>query len=141
MVEFGTPEWLEAYRTSINESPTYRQAAATWEGEVAFAFEAEPARGWPETKYSVMDLWHGECRWAGEVDAARAQQSPFLVRGPYTRWKQLAQGELDPIKAMMQGKLRLRGSLPAIVRHVKAAHELVALASQIPTEFPDETSH
>jgi putative sterol carrier protein len=47
-------------------------------------------------------------------------------------------GELDPVRAMMQGKLRVRGDLPTIVRYVKAADELVHLCSKVPTTFPDE---
>jgi len=45
--------------------------------------------------------------------------------------------ELDPIKGMMQGKLKLKGDLPTIVRYVKAAQELVNAASTLETEFLD----
>ena len=47
-------------------------------------------------------------------------------------------GELDPIKGMMQGKLRVHGDLPTIVRYVQAANELVRLTGRIDTQFPDE---
>ena len=46
--------------------------------------------------------------------------------------------ELDPVKGMMQGKLKLKGDLPTIVRYVKAANELVNIAGTVPTEFVDE---
>jgi hypothetical protein len=39
---------------------------------------------------------------------------------------------------MMQGKLKLKGDLPYVVRHVKASNELVNLAGTVPTEFVDE---
>jgi putative sterol carrier protein len=39
---------------------------------------------------------------------------------------------------MMQGKLKLKGDLPTIVRYVKAADELVKCATRVPTEFLDE---
>jgi putative sterol carrier protein len=39
---------------------------------------------------------------------------------------------------MMQGKLKLKGDLPTIVRYVKAANELVNIAGSVPTEFVDE---
>ena len=42
------------------------------------------------------------------------------------------------MKGMLQGKLKLKGDLPAIIRHVKAANELVKLAASVPTEFVDE---
>lgn len=138
MAVFASQEWLDAYREHINASERYREVAATWEGAVAFAFEAEPDRNWPDTVHAVLDLWHGECRSARAVEAQEAAAAPFLVRAPYTRWKQVVAGELDPIKAMMQGKLRLSGDLPTIVRYVKAAKELVDLAGDVPTEFPDE---
>ena len=138
MVEFGTQEWLDAYRDRINASSSYREAAATWEGALVFGFEAEPDKNWPETRWALLDLWHGECREAREADEAEADATPFLIRAPYTRWKQVMRKELDPIKGMMQGKQRLRGDLPTIVRYVKASHELVNLAAEIPTSFPDE---
>ncbi|MDP9405275.1 MAG: SCP2 sterol-binding domain-containing protein [Actinomycetota bacterium] len=138
MVAYGTQEWLNTYRDRINASASYRAAAATWEGAVAYVFEAEPAKQWPETTYAVMDLWHGQCRDARLTSAAEAEQAPFVIRAPYSRWKQVIRRELDPIKAMMQGKLRLRGDLPTVVRHVEASNVLVAIAGEIPTEFPDE---
>ena len=54
------------------------------------------------------------------------------------RWKEVLRGDLDPVKGMMQGKLKVRGDLPTIVRHVRAANELVHLTMQVPTEFLDE---
>ncbi len=52
--------------------------------------------------------------------------------------KEVIKRELDPVKGMMQGKLKLKGDLPTIVRYVKAANELVNLAGSVPTEFVDE---
>lgn len=138
MAAFGTQEWLDAYQAAVNASEAYRQAAATWEGEIAFVFEAEPDRDWPDTVHAVLDLWHGQCRRAWVADEQEAEAAPFVIRAPYSRWKQVLQRELDPIKGMMQGKLRLKGDLPTVVRHVKAANELVNLAGEVPTDFPDD---
>jgi hypothetical protein len=38
---------------------------------------------------------------------------------------------------MVQGKLKLRGDLAQIIRHVRAAKELVRLTTLVPTEFAD----
>ena len=46
--------------------------------------------------------------------------------------------ELEPIKGMMQGKLKLKGDLPTIVRAVQAAQELVNSAAKLDTKFLDE---
>jgi putative sterol carrier protein len=135
---FPSDEWVTIYRDRINGSREYREAAATWEGGVAFEFEAEPDRGVPENLWLLLDLWHGECREARMIDPEEGQRAPYVIRAPYSRWKDVVRGDLDPVKGMMQGKLKLRGDLAMIVRYVRAANELVNLTTQVPTEFLDE---
>ena len=61
-----------------------------------------------------------------------------MIAAPYTRWKDVVQGDLDPVRGMMQGKLKVRGDLPTIIRYVRAANELVRLTGEVDTTFPDE---
>lgn len=138
MAIFPSDEWLRIYQDRINGSAEYREAAATWEGAIAFVFEAEPDRGVPEDLWAWLDLWHGECREARMVTPEEGRGAPYVIRAPYTRWKEVLAGNLDPVRGMMQGKLRLQGDLPTIIRHVRAANELVHLTSTVPTGFLDE---
>ena len=139
MPEFPSKEWLDVYVERINQSPGYKEAAASWEGDVCYVFEPEPDKGVPEEIWAWLDLWHGECREARYgVGAEEGEKAKFIIRAPYTRWKEVINKELDPVKGMMQGKLKLKGDLPTIVRYVKAANELVNLAGTVPTEFVDE---
>jgi putative sterol carrier protein len=137
VVAFPTQEWFEALVASINASSEYRAAAADWEGDIAFLIEAEPDRGLPTDVWGILDLWHGECRGGGLIDPQRGGAAAYQLRAPYSRWKEVVTGELDPIKGMMQGKLRVRGDLPTIVRYVRAANELVRLTSLVDTVFAD----
>lgn len=138
MAVFPSDEWLTIYRDRINGSAEYREAARTWEGAIAFVFEAEPDRGVPEDLWAWLDLWHGECRDARMVTPEEGVRAPYVIRAPYTRWKEVLAGDLDPVKGMMQGKLKLQGDLPTIIRYVRAANELVHLTATVPTEFLDE---
>jgi putative sterol carrier protein len=135
MALFPSEEWVTRYRDLINGSPAYREAAATWEGDIAFFMEAEPDRGVPEDLVAWLDLWHGECRGARMITREEAEAAAYGIRAPYSRWREVVLGELEPVKAMVQGKLKLRGDLAAIVRHVRAAQELVRLTTLVPTEF------
>jgi putative sterol carrier protein len=135
---FPSDGWMAAYRDRINASSEYRDAAATWEGAIAFVFEAEPDRGVPKDLWGLLDLWHGECRDARMLDPAEGTDAPFVIRAPYSRWKEVLRGDLDPVKGMMQGRLKVQGDLAMIVRYVRAANELVHLTMQVPTEFIDE---
>lgn len=138
MPTFPTDEWFQALVTLINASEEYRDAAAGWEGDIAFQILAEPDRGFPETVWGYLDLWHGACRGGGVVSDTQAARAAYTLTAPYTRWKDVVLGDLDPIKGMMQGKLRVRGDLPRIVREVRAASELVRLTGEVDTLFVDE---
>ena len=138
MALFPSEEWLDLYVERINASKDYQEAAATWEGDVAYVFEAEPDKNVPEELWAWLDLWHGECRQGKLVDQSVGEKAKFIIRAPYSRWKEVINKELDPVKGMMQGKLKLKGDLPTIVRYVKAANVLVNLAGNVPTEFVDE---
>jgi putative sterol carrier protein len=139
MPVFPSEEWLTEYVERINSSKDYEEAAAGWEGDLAYVFEREPDKGVPEDVWVWMDLWHGKCRDAKQgIPAEDGERSKFIIRAPYSRWKEVIKRELDPVKGMMQGKLKLKGDLPTIVRYVKAANELVNLAAAVPTQFIDE---
>jgi putative sterol carrier protein len=135
---FPSDPWFQDLVGVINASERYREAAEGWEGDVAFAIEAEPDKGVPETVYGWLDLWHGACREGGVVDPTRAETARFMISAPYSRWRDVLAGDLDPIRGMMQGKLRVRGDLPTILRYVNAANELVHLTGSVPTTYPDD---
>jgi len=133
-----SPEWVAAYRKEVQTSPSYKKAAATWEGDLTLVIQKDAKGSIPSDLYLYMDLWHGDCRDIRLVAAEEGLKAKFVVTGGYDRWKQVIREELEPIKGMMQGKLKLKGNLAYIVRYVAAAKELVSCTSKIPTRFPDE---
>jgi putative sterol carrier protein len=138
-IDFPSEEWTAAYQNAINTSSDYREAGKTWtHGAIAFVVPKEPAVGLEDDTAFILDLHQGECRkaWISTVDEAK--QQPFCITGSYSQWKAVMRKELDPIKGMMQGKLKLKGNLPVIVRFVKAAQVLVELTGTIDTKFLDE---
>ncbi|MGZ4212661.1 MAG: SCP2 sterol-binding domain-containing protein [Actinomycetota bacterium] len=139
MPVFPSEEWLTEYVERINGSKEYAEAAATWEGDLSYVFEREPDMGVPDDVWVWIDLWHGKCRGAKYgVPEEEGDKARFIIRAPYSRWKEVIRKELDPIKGMMQGKLKLKGDMPTIVRYVKAANELVNIAGSVQTQFVDE---
>ncbi len=139
MAKFPSAEWVALYKDAINNNPKYKAAASNWDkGVVALICKAKPEYGINEDTGIWLDLYKGVCREASLVDAAKALTAPFCITGEYERWKQVINKELDPVKGMMQGKLKLKGDLPTIVRFVSAAKQLVESAGLVKTEFPDE---
>ena len=139
MALFPSAEWLDEYVVRINQSKEYQEAAATWEGDVAYVFEAEPDKNVPDELWAWLDLWHGECRQGKLVDAAEGEKAKFIIRAPYSRWKEVINKELDPVKGMMQGKLKLtKGHMPTMVKYVNASKQLVESTSRVATKFRDD---
>ena len=136
---FPSIEWVEEYKRQINLSEDYKKAGAPWTaGAVALVVSAKPEIGLSEDVGIWLDLHQGVCRDAKKVGLEEAQKAPFCITGDYARWKQVMKKELEPVKGMMQGKLKLKGDLPTIIRNVKGAQELVECSTRIETKFLDE---
>lgn len=137
-IVFPSDDFINAFKDEINKSPGYRAAAAKWEGAIVMVVTAEPDRNLHEDWAMYLDLYHGECRDAKRVPDAAGSHAPYTLTAPLSRWEQVVKKELDPVKGMVQGKLKLKGDLPTIVRYVKAAQELVECATRVDVVFPDQ---
>ena len=136
---FPSPEWAAEFKKQVQQSSGYQQAAATWTfGPVALLTRADPAIGLPEDVGMWLDIERGNCSEVRVVPKAEAEKAPFCITGEYARWKSVLRKELDPIKAMMQKKLELKGQMTTIVKYVNASKELVECATRVPTAFLDE---
>jgi putative sterol carrier protein len=133
-----TQEWMDAWKEIIAGSKEYKEIAKDWEGSVSITVNADPAKNVPETVYIFSDYWHGDVKEIVLCDEARAQSAKFVMTGDYVRWKQVAKKELDPTKALMQGKLKLKGDLTYVVRNIKTVNKVIDLLTEVNTLFPDE---
>ncbi len=135
---FPSQEWTEAYKDAVNANEAYRKAGKPWTfGSVAMVIKADPSIGIEDDMGMVLDVHEGQCRGTRYVSGmASVQDAPFIIVAPYSRWKEVVQGKHDPIKAMMEGKLKLvKGHLPTMIRFVESSRQLVVSATKVPTEF------
>lgn len=134
-IKFPTDEWVKALGNEVNKSEAYRSAAKDWEGD--FYFIIEPEGALKEKVVLYMDLWHGECRSAFAVADETEKTPEFRLRAPLKVWRRVIEKNLDPIKGMMTGQLKLQGNMIKIMKATKAALELVNCCTRVPTEFPE----
>ena len=138
--EMFTPEWAVAWGREINASDAYRLAAQTWKWPVILTMKEDPAHGVPERSI-YLDLLKGECREARSAAPEDFEATPFVLTADSKAWKQVLQGELEPIPAIMRGRVRLlKGSLATLLPYVLAAKELVSAAGRVETRFPEGIS-
>jgi putative sterol carrier protein len=135
---FPSAEWAAAYQIALNNNSSYRDAGKCWTfGSVAMVVLGDPAVGLARDVGVVLDVNAGECRAARFVEGIDSSSAAeFMFAASYARWQEVIEAKLDPIKGLMEGKLKLvRGDLPTIVRFVEAARQLVVSASKVPTRF------
>jgi putative sterol carrier protein len=137
---FPSPEWAAAYEKAINENAKYKEAGKDWtHGAVAMVVKAEPTLGIMEDQAMWLDIDRGSCQSCRMVPMSEAEKAPFVIVADHARWKSVIKGEMDPIKGMMQGRLKLtKGHMPTIVKYVTSQRELVQTSTKVPTKFRDE---
>ena len=138
--QFPSEDWTQAFQDAVNGNETYREHGKPWTfGAVAMVIQKDAALGLDDDTGMILDVHQGECRGAQYVKGLKSVEgTPFIIVAPYERWKQVINGELDPIKAMMEGKLKMtHGHLPTMLRFVESSRALVVSAANVPTEFID----
>ena len=137
---FPSEEWTSAYADAVNANEAYRTAGKDWKhGTVAMVVKADASIGIDDDTAMILDVEGGRCRgtkYLTGMPAVEEESPAFIIVAPYARWKEVINGEVDPIKAMMQGKLKLtKGHLPTMLRFVESSRQLVSSAQSVPTEF------
>ncbi|NUQ37785.1 MAG: SCP2 sterol-binding domain-containing protein [Caldilineales bacterium] len=133
---FPSPAWVDAFKDALNASAAYKVSAAHWEGDFYFIVSAKGALQEPVKFY--LDLWHGQCRDAYIVEGADDKTPEFEIEGTLDVFRQIFEHQLDPIRALVSRKLKLKGNLGKIMRSVKATLDLVNAAASVDTTYPGE---
>ncbi|MFW9832215.1 MAG: sterol carrier protein, partial [Candidatus Thorarchaeota archaeon] len=63
------------------------------------------------------------------------KKTAFIYEGEYSNWREIIEGRLDPIKALLTRRMTLTGDRAKVMRATRAAKELVRTAQMIKTEF------
>jgi putative sterol carrier protein len=134
MARFPSDEWVQEYAKKLNGNQAYREAGKTWEGDIVFVVEKDET--FHKNVYIYLDLYHGECRRAQFADSlGQVPKAVYAYKGPYSNWRKLIGGQIDPIQGLLNGKFRLDGSLMEIMKYIRAAREMVITATTVQTEF------
>jgi len=124
----GAEKWAREYCEAINNNKDYEEAAKDWgvdqEGAMLYVMEAS-GEVEEDLKY-FLDLKGGKCI---EIKVLRPDEDPprepiLSLSAPLFTWKKIAFQELDPIKGLMQNKLKIDGDMGLAMRYSKAALEL-----------------
>ena len=132
---FGSQEWVDALKKTLESSQPYKEAAKKWEGDIYII--VDPDASYKHRHVLYLDLWHGECREARVIADENEKSPKYRIFGPFTNMKQILDKKVDPVQSMMTGKIKVKGDMAQIMRMPRAAVELVNGMTAFETVFPD----
>ncbi|MFW6448939.1 MAG: SCP2 sterol-binding domain-containing protein [Halobacteriota archaeon] len=136
-IPFPSEEWIEEWRSRLNENERYAEVGADWgvdfNGDFVFTIEADDA--FDETHHYFVGLEGGECTAAQRVDDPDEVDHAFRLTGTYTSWKELSRGEIGAIAGILRGKFELIGDRMQVLQYSDAAVEMVETATELDTEY------
>lgn len=132
---FPSDAWIKELSRLLNASEAYERSAKDWEGD--FVFVVEPDEAYAEVFYLFLALYHGKSPGAAALASEKERETEFCIRAPFSTWRRVIEGKLDPIQGMMTRQLKVDGNLMKIMRYPKAAKGIVDCCAFVPTDFGD----
>lgn len=125
-VKFLSDEWAAALKSELNQSDTFRQAAAGQKATIQQVITGPDGdtQYWITIADGQIDLGVGDV----EGEDATITQS-------YDAAAALAKGELSPVTAFMTGKLKIAGNMGLILGLQGALAQLPAAMAKIDVEY------
>jgi putative sterol carrier protein len=139
MMELFSAPWLQAWQRELNDNAAYRDAAAQWEWPLILSITGEGQGAVDGVERSAyLDLWHGQCRAARPAVRADEESARFIISGSIAVWRQVLDGRLEVVSAIMLRRLSLdKGSVASLLGYIGAAKALVVTAAALETDYPD----
>lgn len=127
----GSEEWWDKAMEIVNADEEYYNSAKTLNKSYTFKISAEPENGINEDIIMGYKIENGKLvdHWEEE------RQTDFVISGPYKVWYRILKGEIGPVKAMTMRKLKVKGSLPEMLKYNKATLRWVELLRTIESEY------
>ncbi|XXF81058.1 hypothetical protein P2318_15220 [Myxococcaceae bacterium GXIMD 01537] len=140
MPKFPSKEWCAEAIRLTNEDPECVIAAEGWKGDFGAVVEAEPGK---LAKTFIVHLEPRDCRigrWRvlDDVDDLEEIEPAYLARAPYSVWKQLLKGTLDPVEAVLKRRIALKGDVQPLIERMKYKGIADRVFARLATEFIDE---
>src|SRR4051794_11776389 len=141
MPDFSGEEWLRAWVDLANADAAFRASDEGWVGSVGLIVLDRPRRHGAGRSDTVFRLRGADGLWtSAEIvpDPSDVDDATFVIAAEHDRWKEIIRGELNPIKGIVSGRIRVHGHLPDVLKRIKSILIMAELASRLETRFVDE---
>lgn len=132
---FPSEAWVDAWVAAANADAAFRDAGRGWAGSVGAVFGADELM---PAGPVFLRLDGEEGRWDGHAlgtEANLLDGAVFTLSASYRIWKLIMSGELDPLRGLVQGRVRVRGQLSSLLGRISALNAMMRLAGTLDTTY------
>jgi putative sterol carrier protein len=140
MPRFPSKEWCEEAVRLTNADPEAAQAGQGWQGDFGAVVDAEPGKlDRTFVAYLVpMDGRIVKLRILEDPDDLEEFDPAYVARAPYSVWKQLLQGTLDPVEAVLRRRIAVKGDIQPLIERMRFKGIADRVFAQLQTDYADE---
>lgn len=118
-----SPEWMEDYAKLWNATPQTREGTA----KLSMVIEYRLAED--ESRAGQFEVVNGSAVRAGApVDGIKPN---YVVTGSLENFKRIADGDLDPSRAILSRKVKFKGPLNVAMSHLGALEEALRMFGRV----------
>ncbi len=140
MPVFPSRGWAEAAMALVNADPESVAAGRGWTGDFGLVIEAEPGKldthfvAWVRPDAGRI----AELRVLVDPDDLDEFEPAYRIRAPYSVWKGMLVGEVDPVEAILERRLRVDGDVQPILERMRYKDIASRVLARLETRFIDE---
>jgi hypothetical protein len=129
MVAYLTQEWLDQGKETINNNEEFRRIAQGMNLTIIHVITGVPTQG---RIYFWSTFRDGECT---EVQLGEKDPVDFTLTASFSIWKQIHEGKLDMVQAVLEKKLVVEGKPVKGIRILKLVPLMNEIISGLDTNF------
>jgi putative sterol carrier protein len=138
MPVFPSLEWLKELSDRMNRNKEYEEVGKSWE-QGAFILHCTAEEGKLKDDVIMYIKPHkGKILEVAQLKSLDDREAEFTLTAPYSVWKEIVQGKTDGIKALMQGRIILKGDMAVLLRDVRPSQVIIKEMKFVETKFIDE---
>ena len=137
---FPSREWAEAAIAWLNADAETEEAGEGWEGDFGLVIDAEPGK-LPRTFVAHIVPAGGRVkrfRVLADPDDLEEIEPAYVARAPYSVWKALLQGTLDPVEAVLRRRISVQGDVQPLIERARYKGIADRLLAKLETVYADE---
>ena len=140
MPDFPSRGWAEAAMALVNADPEILAAGRGWAGDFGVVIEAEQGKlvghfvAWIRPEAGRI----AELRVLADPDDLDEYEPAYRLHAPYSVWKGLLKGSVDPVEAILKRWLRVDGDVQPILERMRYKDIATRVLAQLETRFIDE---